>query len=155
MAIMGRPPKKNAVTRHKRKGGDLQDIEITPYPAPSPKKLFPRLINPLDHRKGVEPEEKLILSETTKFIEALGNYPLTDDLQEAQWLYLKIGLAYLDLAYKTGEIKYMKEFRAIIKEFGITPEGVLKQRINFAQAKEAEQKNFQREEKISAREMYR
>lgn len=155
MAMMGRPPKKNAVTRHKRKGGDLQDIEVSHYPAPSPKKLFPRLINPLDHREGVEPEEKLILTETAKFIEALGTYPLTENLQEAQWMYLKIGLAYLDLAYKTGEIKYMKEFRAVIKEFGITPEGVLKQRINFAQAQEAEQKNFEREEKLTAREMYR
>lgn len=154
MAMMGRPPKKNAVNRVKKIGGEIQDIEVSHYPAPSPKKLFPRLINPLDHR-DVEPEEKLILTETARFIEALGTYPLTFTWQEAQWMYLKIGLAYLDLAYKTGEIKYAKEFRSIIKEFGITPEGVLKQRINFAQIEEAEQKNFERSEKISARERYR
>ena len=154
MAMMGRPPKKNAVNRVKKIGGEIQDIHVSPFPAPSPKKLFPRLINPLDHR-DVEPEEKLILAETARFIEALGTYPLTCTWQEAQWMYLKIGLAYMDLAYKTGEIKYAKEFRAIAKEFGITPESVLKQRINFAQIDEAEQKNYERAEKISARERYR
>lgn len=154
MAMMGRPPKKNAVNRVKKIGGEIQDIHVSLFPAPSPKKLFPKLINPLDHR-DVEPEEKLILPETAKFIEALGDYPLTCTWQESQWMYLKMGLGYLDLAYKTGDTKYAKEFRAIAKEFGITPEGVLKQRINFAQIDEAEQKNFERSEKFNSREVYR
>ena len=155
MAIMGRPPKKNAVNRSKRVGGDIQDIEVSPYPAPSPKKLFPRLINPLDHRRNVDPEERKLTPDTVKFIEALATYPLTENLLEAQWMYLKIGIGYLDMVYKTGEIKYLKEARSIVERYGITPEGVLKQRMNFAQAEEAEQKNFERKEKVSARERYR
>lgn len=155
MAIRGRPPKKNAVNRSKKIGGDIQDIHVSPYPAPSPKKLFPRLINPLDHRKGVEPEDRKLTQESIKFIEALADYPLTENLLEAQWMYLKIGIGYLDMVYKTGEIKYLKEARSIIERYGITPEGVLKQRMNFAQAEEAEQKNIERKEKISARELYR
>ena len=153
MAYKGPAPKSNSVTRHKPKTPGMEIIEVEEFSV-TPRKLFTNLINPTDKRKNVAPEDTRLCSEALKFLDALIDYPLNENLQEVQWHDLKFSVMLYDLFIKTGDIKYMKECRSILKDYFIPSEQLLKGRKQFAVTEEKEQKVAENK-RLSARDMYR
>lgn len=153
MAYKGPAPKNNSVTRHKPKTPGMEVIQVEEFSV-TPRKLFSNLINPMDKRPGKEPEDKKLCSEALKFLDSLINYPVNKNLQEAQWLDLRISVMMYDMLIKTGEIKYMKEVRSILKDYFISPESLIRARKEFAITEEKEQKAADAK-RLSAWEMYR
>lgn len=157
MAMIGRPPKVNSVTRHKRKNGDIQTIETDMSYTPTLLKLFPKQINYMDTREVEDAKELKLTKQSVALTKSLIDYPLCRNLLEAQWIFLSTGICLYDMSIKTGDLKYLKEARVWFKEFGITPEAVLKQRISFADANLKEMESYKAKEKqnLSAREMFK
>ena len=153
MAYKGPAPKKNSVTRHKPKTPDMEVIEVEEFSV-TPRKLFSNLVNPMDKRPGKQAEDKKLCSEALKFLDSLINYPVNKNLQEAQWLDLRISVMMYDMLIKTGEIKYMKEVRSILKDYFISPESLIRARKEFAITEEKEQK-IAETRKFNSRDMYR
>ena len=153
MAYKGPAPKKNAVTRHKPTTPDMEVIFVEQTKV-TPRLLFSNLVNPIDRRIGKDAEDKKLCSEALRFLDSLIDYPLTENLQPAQWFDLKTSVMLYDLFLKTGDIKMLKESRSILKEYFIPSEQLLKARKQFAVTEQAEQK-ISENKRLSARDMYR
>lgn len=152
MAYKGPAPKNNAVTRHKPKTPDMEVIFVEQTRV-TPRLLFSNLVNPID-KTGKELEDRKFCPEALRFLDSLIDYPLTENLQEAQWFDLKNSVMLYDLYIKRGDIKFLKEARSILKDYFIPSEQLLKARKQFAVTEQAEQRAAQTK-KLSARDMYR
>ena len=155
MAFRGPKPKGNPgrASANKRTTPDMEVI-LVEHTKVTPRLLFSNLVNPIDKRKTVEDEDRKLCSEALKFLDALIDYPLNENLQEVQWHDLKFSVMLYDLFIKTGDIKYMKECRSILKDYFIPSEQLLKGRKQFAVTEEKEQKVAENK-RLSARDMYR
>lgn len=154
MAYRGPKPRGNPgrASANKRTTPDVQIIEVEQTRV-TPRLLFSNLVNPIDKRSK-EPEDRKFCSEALKFLDSLIDYPLTENLQEAQWFDLKNAVMLYDLFMKTGDVKMMKECRAILKDYFIPSEQLLKARKEFAVTEQAEQKAAHTKQ-LNARDRYR
>lgn len=153
MAYRGPKPKGNPgrPSANKRTTPDMEVIFVEQTKV-TPRLLFSNLVNPID-KTGKEPEEKKFCSEALRFLESLIAYPLTENLQEAQWFDLKNSVMLYDVYIKTGDVKFLKECRNILKDYFIPSEQLLKARKEFAVTEEKEKK-IADAKKLSARELY-
>ena len=155
MAYRGPKPKGNPgrPSANKRTTPDMEVIFVEQTRV-TPRLLFSNLVNPIDKRIGKEAEDKKLCSDALKFLDSLIDYPLTENLQPVQWQDLKISVMMYDMFLKTGDVKFMKECRNILKEYFIPSEQLLKARKQFAATEEKEQKVAETR-KFNSRDMYR
>lgn len=126
------PPPKDPATRARRNktAAGLRVVEVEQIDQPSLYSILGRE-NPATGEAWTK--------QSLAFWVALGDFPTTRDLQQAQWELLARAVM-LDDAVVRGQLKHAAEARLQLAKFGVAPDDVARLRIQFANADTADTK---------------